>query len=68
MVKLTAIKSVVNLSHQERGRRGEHGQGLILSFEKSVQNKNFSIFDADKLYIIIFSKFTIFLRRIADRT
>ena len=35
------------LGHQERGRRGEHGQGLILSFGESVQNENCSIFDAD---------------------
>ena len=30
-----------------RGRRSEHGHGLILSFGESVQNKNCSILDAD---------------------
>ena len=58
-LKLTVIKSMVNLGHQECGRRGEHGQGLILSLGESVQNRNCPIFDADKLYIIIPSKFTI---------
>ena len=35
------------LGQQERGECGEDGQGLILSFEESVQNKNCPIFDAD---------------------
>ena len=35
------------LGQQERGDCGEDGQGLILSFEESVQNKNCPIFDAD---------------------
>ena len=35
------------LGQQECGNCGEDGQGLILSFEESVQNKNCPIFDAD---------------------
>ena len=35
------------LGQQERGECGEDGQGLILSFEESVQNKNCPIFYAD---------------------
>ena len=35
------------LIQQTRGECGEDGQGLILSFEESVQNKNCPIFDAD---------------------
>ena len=46
-VMLAAIKSAVNLCHQEWCRHGEHGQGLILSFGESVQNKNWPIFDAE---------------------
>ena len=49
------------LVKQAHGRRGEHNLGLILSFRKSVQHEKCQIFDADKLYIRISSKFTIFL-------
>ena len=34
------------LGDQEHGGRGERGQGLILSFGESVQNKNCPILDA----------------------
>ena len=33
-------RAYLALSDQERGRRSEHGQGLILSFWESVQNTN----------------------------
>ena len=35
------------VADQERGRRGERGQGLILSFGKSVRHEKCHIFDAD---------------------
>ena len=53
--------TVAKVADQERGRRGERGQGLILSLGKSVKHEKCHIFDADQLYIRILSKFTIFL-------
>ena len=37
---LRVMLAAVNLGHQEHGRCGEHSQGLILTFEESVQNRN----------------------------
>ena len=44
---LTRARRGRSVIQQERGGRGEHGQGLILSFRKSVQHEKYHIFYAD---------------------